>query len=245
VTFADAPRFVAGSRDPRYRAIAAAAWDGLLLQEERSRLATTRLVEDLRRFDAPSNIVQLARRVASDEERHVALCSHVVRALGGQPTSVSVDIPPMPGDDTLSEQSLAEQVVAGLAVAETMSVGGFAAWRAQTREPLTRWALTELTRDEVRHGAFGEIASEWALRDWSVEARRSLWPACVRAMLDVERKAGGPVKAFSEERHLPVLESLGTPNPRVVGQGLLRAIPRWVLPRLARLGVISGDTFTE
>jgi hypothetical protein len=48
----------------------------------------------------------------------------------------------------------------------------------------------------------------------------------------------GLAVASSEERGVPALEALGAPSPRVVGMGLLRAVPRWVLPRLARLGVI-------
>jgi hypothetical protein len=236
---ANAPQYDRRKHDRAHRLRAAAAWHGLLVQEEHSRLLTRRLVGDLERAEAPADILALARRVASDEERHVELCAHVVRALGMEPRLANVQVAPLPADDGAFERSLAELLVAGFAVAETMSVGGFAAGRALAREPLMRWALTRLTCDEVRHGEFGERAAAWALSSWSPEARCSLWPACVGAMLDVERRAGGPL-SMQADLWDPTLEALGAPSQRVVGSGLLRAVPRWVLPRMIRLRVISG-----
>ena len=74
---------------------------------------------------------------------------------------------PRPGDDPSIERRTARVLVAGFGVGESMSAGWFAAARRACREPLLRWALTELLRDEARHGAFGIDAGRWLTRDWS------------------------------------------------------------------------------
>jgi hypothetical protein len=101
-----------------------------------------------------------------------------------------------------------------------------------------RWAFTRILRDEVGHGAFGERAGTWAMRGFDAERRRALWPACVACMEAFERRTGGPV---GEQQTAPAnapLESLGAVPGRVTGAGILRALPKWVLPRLARMGVL-------
>src|SRR4051794_5692731 len=120
-----APAFDPRRHTTRHRAIASRAWQGLLAQEEQSRVFTVRLVADLARSDAPPSIREAARRVAEDEARHVAICMHVVGALGFAPHVPEVDLAPLPPDDARFEQALAEILVAGFAVGETMSVGGF------------------------------------------------------------------------------------------------------------------------
>lgn len=218
----------------RHLAIAAGTWGDLLAQEERSRVMTARLVHDLEQLGAPRAVLEDARRVASDEARHVQVCADVVRALGFEPTLPEVAIAALPTDAAAFAQAITKLLVAGFAVAETMSVGGFAAVRRVAREPLARWAYAILARDEVRHGAFGETAGLWAMREWSAERRRALWPACVVAMEAFERRVGA---GANDPRSEP-LEALGAPPSGVTAAGLVGAVPRWVLPRLARLGVL-------
>jgi len=234
------PTLDASKHAPRDRAIAATAWRGLLAQEERSRLTTARLVKDLVRAGAPVAVLECARRVAADEARHVEICAQVIRALGHVPETPALVVPELPEDDRAFEGALAEILVAGFAVAETMSVGGFVAVRATAREPLVRWALAQIARDEVGHGRFGEFASAWAIGGWSRERRVALWPACVRAMEEVERRAGGPVGALLRDARAPGTEALGVPSAYTTGMGLMRAVPKAVLPRLARLGVLPA-----
>jgi hypothetical protein len=97
-------------------------------------------------------------------------------------------------------------------------------------EPVVRWALKELLRDEVGHGAFGEDAGAWAMRGWIPERRLATWPACVTAMELIERRTGGPVGPRANERDHAAVNALGAPGSVVVGVGMLRAVPRWVLP---------------
>jgi hypothetical protein len=158
--------------------------------------------------------------------------------LGFEPRTPTLVVPALPADAAAFESHVIELLVAGFAVAETMSVGGFTAVREIAREPLVRWAYANLAGDEVRHGLFGERASVWALRDWSAEARRTLWPLCVRAMQGIERRAGGPIGEDAIDERSEPLEALGVPGARTTVMGLVRAVPRWVLPRLGRLGVL-------
>jgi hypothetical protein len=233
-----APRFDRSGCATDVRMKAAHGWQSLLLQEDRSRVATERLVLDLEQLHAPKAIMDRARRIAVDETRHVALCELMVRELGFEPWRPPVVLAPLPQTEDAFEQSVVELLVAGFAVAETMSVGGFAAARARTREPLARWAINQILRDEVGHGAFGEEAGLWAMADWSHERRQALWPTCVAAMEELEQRTGGPVGPRAHERTDAAVEALGAPAAVAVGEGMLRAVPRWVLPRLARLGVL-------
>jgi hypothetical protein len=236
---AQAPRFDRSACASDVRAKAAHVWQSLLLQEDRSRVATERLVVDLERLGAPKAIMDRARQIAVEETRHVALCALLVRELGFEPWRPPVVLAPLPQAKDAFEQAVVELLVAGFAVAETMSVGGFAAARARTREPLARWAINQILRDEVGHGAFGEEAGRWAMTNWSNDRRQSLWQVCVTAMEELEQRTGGPIGPRAHERAESAIEALGAPAAIIVGEGMLRAVPRWVLPRLARLGVLS------
>lgn len=226
---------------PRDLAVAAATWRSLLAQEERSRVMTARLVHDLERLGAPRAVLDDASRVAADEARHVQVCADVLRGLGAEPELPRIELaqlPRLPSGDEAFARAVTQLLVAGFAVAETMSVGGFTAVRAVAREPLARWAYTILARDEVRHGAFGERAGAWAMQAWSVDARSALWPACVAAMESFERRVAGAAHAEPEPSRAAVWQALGAPVAGVTAAGLLASVPRWVLPRLARLGVL-------
>jgi hypothetical protein len=236
------PTFDRLAYSPESRMKAARWWQSLLLQEDRSRALVENLVIQLERFDAPQWLVERARCIASDEARHVTICSHVVRELGFHAIRPAIQLEEMPKDASALAKVTLEVLVAGFAVAETMSVGGFAAARARARAPLARWALAEILRDEVGHGAFGEVAGIWAMRDWPLERRLTMWPACVAAMEAFEERAAD---ARAEEQGDAFTAWLGAPPSAVVCTGLLRAAERWVLPRLARMGVLPATTVGE
>ena len=56
----------------------------------------------------------------------------------------------------------------------------------------------------------------------------------------IERRTGGPVGGPSGGDEPDVAATLGAPPSRCVGLGMLDAVPRWVLPRLARMGVVPS-----
>lgn len=235
----DPPALDRRTHSLRHLEIAARTWGSLLDQEERSHRLTVRVVDDLASLGAPKEILDAARRVASDEARHVEVCADIIRALGFEPEVKPLHLPALPGNGEAFEQAMVELLVAGFAVAETMSVGGFVAVREVAREPRVRWAYAILARDEVRHGLFGEQAAAWAVRAWSDERKRSLWPLCVATMEGFERRVGGSGSSEAAPRSAR-LEALGAPSAAVTTAGLLRSVPKWVLPRLARLGVLPG-----
>ncbi len=224
------------ARSPDARGFAVRCWHSLLEQEDASRVYTEQVVDRLTQFNAPKELLALAGQIVIDETRHVALCEQVIVALGFEVVRAPNVSTPITTRHDLLEQALAEVIVAGFAVGETMSVGGFVSALVFAKEPLIRQALKELARDEVRHGQFGEAAGKWILCDWSTSRRQSLWPACVHMMESFERRFPSVDAIYAAEG--PFAEALGAPAPAVTHYGLLRAVERSVLPRLTRLGVL-------
>jgi hypothetical protein len=238
VTFVDAPSFDRRAHSPGQRAIAARTWRGLLAQETASRELTARLVGDLRRLGAPSDILDAARRVAGEEARHVEICAHVIRALGFEPEMPTVRLPQLPEGDEAFEQTMVELLVAGFAVAETMSVGGFVAAREVAREPLVRWAFTSILRDEVGHGAFGEEAGAWAMRGFDGDRRRSSL-AGVRRVHGVFRAPDGRSRGGAADPEGERIARGARRRPRPSdGYGDPARCAEVGAPRLSRLGVL-------
>jgi hypothetical protein len=214
-------------------------WQRLCEDERDSVIAATFVAADLARLGAPAEILGRASRVIEDEIRHVAVCTDVLSALGAAATEVPVKRRRKPHvDDDAIEVRTARTLLAGFAVGEPMSAACFAAARARARTPIFRWALTELLRDEVRHGDFGVAAGEWVVRDWSHSKRAALWPICVAEMEAFERRLGGPLND-------PADMATSAPDASAVGllsigescEAAVSCIPRWVLPALQRLGV--------
>jgi len=224
------------------RAIEAAlgGWRMLCDEERDSVTAASLILADLSLLGAPPEVLGAAARVIEDEVRHVEVCSTVIRALGGTPAAT----PPRartnsPGESV--EARAARTLVAGFVAGEPLSAACFAAARRRAEEPIVRWAYTELLRDEVRHGAFGAHAGAWVIRDWDLEQRRQLWPACIVEMEAFERRAGGDGPAADDAFHR-ACEALGMVPRTVVQEAIIDAIPRWVLPRLIALRVALPAT---
>jgi hypothetical protein len=219
-------------------------WRGLLVDERRSVAAAAMVAADLARLGAPPDILGAAARLIEDEVRHVEVCRVVVERLGGAP----MDGPaPHAGDgaagDDPVEERCARWLVAGFGVGEPLSAACFAAARRQARDPLIRWALTELLRDEARHGPFGIEAGGWVMRHWPRASRQALWPACVDTMERFERAVGGPPTPARSSRATPASAAraaLGVLSPAESCAAVVACIPRWVLPPLAALGVIDA-----
>lgn len=213
-------------------------WKQLCEDERDSMIAATLVAADLARLGAPSSVLGEAAGVIQDEIRHVHVCSSVLERLGAQPSDVAADRRRGSlGAETSIELRAARVLVAGFAVGEPMSAGCFAASRKSCQEPLIRWALTELLRDEARHGAFGVGAGRWVINHWSDEARRSLWPFCFAEMQDFERRLGGPVTSDSVAKSDPASASFGMLSPAENCAAAVSAAERWVIPSLIRLGI--------
>jgi len=253
------PREQAPAFDPnRYPAPllarAAAAWLGLCQDERESVIAATMVTTDLARMGAPPAILGMAARVIEDEVRHVEVCMRVLGALGAnttatpaQGTRISAEAEgALPDDDDSGDQGraievrLARALIARFAVGQSLSAACFATARATAREPLIAWAYTELLRDEARHGAFGARAGEWVIRHWTPAQRQTLWSECLREMQTFEQRVGGPVINAPQiaARGKTAAAALGLLTPAASCGAVISSIPRWVLPHLARLGVV-------
>jgi hypothetical protein len=251
------PREQAPAFDPnRYPAAllarAAAAWLGLCQDERESVIAATMVTTDLARMGAPPAILGMAARVIEDEVRHVEVCMRVLGALGAnttatpaQGTRIATDGAMSDDDDSGDERRaievrLARALIARFAVGQSLSAACFATARATAREPLIAWAYTELLRDEARHGAFGARAGEWVIRHWTPAQRQTLWSECLREMQTFEQRVGGPVINAPQvaARGKTAAAALGLLTPAASCGAVISSIPRWVLPHLARLGVV-------
>jgi hypothetical protein len=219
-----------------------AAWRALCEDERDSVIAATLVAGDLARLGAPPAILAAAARVIQDEVRHVGVCTTVLERLGVAEAEVPAEERRRGiGQDRSIDQSIERRtalaLVAGFGVGESMSAGCFAAARRACRQPFVHWALTELLRDEARHGAFGIDAGRWLTRGWSDADRRALWDGCVAEMEAFERRLGGPVAPDQAWRPNPEDLAVGLLSPHESCAAALRAVERWVIPSLARLGV--------
>jgi hypothetical protein len=216
-----------------------AIWRALCEDERDSVIAATLVAGDLARLGAPPSILAVAARVIEDEVRHVGVCATVLERFGAVVAEVPAeDRRPGLGNDLSIERRTARALVAGFGVGEPMSAGWFAAARRTCREPLLHWALTEVLRDEARHGAFGIDAGGWLTRHWSDAERRALWPECVAEMEDFERRLGGPVAAHEATAPDPEDLAVGILSPLQSCAAAIGAVERWVIPSLARLSVL-------
>ena len=236
---APAPDFDRLSLSPEIVARLVAGWRALCEDERDSVIAATLVAGDLARLGAPPSILAAAARVISDEIRHVGVCATVLERLGAEVVEVPAEQRRRGvGDDPSIERRTALALVAGFGVGESMSAGCFAAARQACRQPLVHWALTELLRDEARHGTFGIDTGRWLTRTWSDAERQTLWAGCVAEMESFERRLGGPVLGNEAGTPNPEELAVGILTPREACAAAVRAVERWVIPSLTRLGVI-------
>jgi hypothetical protein len=215
-------------------------WKHLCEDERDSVIAATLVAADLARLGAPPPILGEVARVIEDEIRHVNVCTSVLERLQAAPEEVPAERRRADlGVGPSLENRIARTLIAGFAVGEPMSAGCFAASRASCREPLIRWALTELLRDEARHGPFGISAGGWVIRHWTDEERRALWPECVTEMEAFERRLGGPVATDDRGHHEPAAAAFGMLTPAENCAAAVTAAERWVIPPLTRLGIVA------
>jgi hypothetical protein len=234
-----APDFDRSSISAERVARIVASWTALCEDERDSLIAATLVAGDLARLGAPPSILAAAARVIEDEVRHVGVCATVLQRLGGAVAEVPAeDRRRNLGDDPSIERRTARVLIAGFGVGESISAGWFAAARRSCREPMLRWALTELLRDESRHGPFGIDAGRWLTQHWSDADRRTLWPDCVAEMEDFERRLGGPVAAQDAPAQDPDDLAVGILNAHESCAAAVGAVERWVIPSLTRLGVL-------
>jgi hypothetical protein len=181
-----------------------------------------------------------------DEVRHARLCVHVGARLGAPPPvydarPVRARLARLP-DPLMRTVSL---LLVEVAIGETISMYMFRAGRRSAVEPLTRAALGEILRDEVRHQKLG----------WMGLA--SLWPTLSEALrAQVQREAAHGLAACEQQTARPAMlwlkrrepfhpeyAALGVLHPEARVEAFYGAIERLVVPRLTRIGLDGPDAW--
>jgi hypothetical protein len=206
----------------------ASGWRRLADDERRGVVAAARVTAELTAAGAPPALLATAARIVQDEVHHVEVCARILEALkdeGDVPRAIAPRVDPTGRAATslaIDETAVARMLVTELALGKPVTASSFASARAVVREPLFAWAYTELLRDETRHATFGAKAAAWVIRNWSTRQRQALWTECLTV--------GAPVR--SPRLRDAEAEALGLLPGEVDG-----ALPRWILPHLAPLGI--------
>jgi hypothetical protein len=204
-----------------------AGWRRLAERERHGTLQAARITAELTALGAPPSILTLAAHVVQEKVRHLEVCGRVLAELGAadaraaRPIELAIGIPRA---SLATEASLARTLVSDFALGKPLTASSFATARAIVREPLIAWAYTELLHDETRHATFGAKAAAWVVRHWSVRQREALWASCLAS-------TATDLAPLVRDREAAALGLLPTES--------CDALPRWILPHLAPLGMSS------
>lgn len=232
-----APLIEAARLAPDVLANAAVGWQRLLETEYESIVISSWMTSALARLGAPLDLVGAFGRIVEDEIRHVDLCAQLVDGLHGKPLVPHGAMPPFPTHATTERQAEVE-VVSGLVgffcVFEHLSALVFARAIDAAEEPLAKWALSEIYRDEGFHGAFGFEAAKHYVPKWTEAERTQL---ADRVAVDIRRfeerlLAGRVAPALSAK-----LEPLGLLGAEALLSVFYGGVERELIPRLQELGV--------
>jgi hypothetical protein len=167
-------RFDRGAYDATTLGWALSAWQARALDEYRSQVAFTDLLQDMTRLGCSFDLLGTAIRVVRDEARHVELCRRMISILGGsdvvpgQPAFInpSAELPPM--------SRVLRTLIGFLCIGETLSVRLISAVRDNTRDDLAKAVMTRLAADESIHARFGWVALELLTPFFSPEQRAEI-----------------------------------------------------------------------
>jgi hypothetical protein len=195
----------------------------------------------LTRIGAPLDIVGAFGRIVEDEVRHVDIVSRVLLALGEQPSLSPQALPP--NLNGLEGEAACEEVLAGLmaffCISEELSGHLFRTNLTFVKDPVAKWAVSEIFRDEAMHGPFGfETAKALAPR-LSAAAKARIATRLVAELSRWEKRLGGPLRharrqSFSEQEH--ALSALGVLPAEVMLSVFYEMVEKEVIPRLLESG---------
>jgi hypothetical protein len=178
--------------------------------------------------------------VVREELAHARLCEAVGRRLGAapavhDPSRVQARLADLVDDEARTIALLAVEVAMG----ETVSMTMFRAGRRDATEPLTRYALDAIVRDETRHQQLGWDGLEALLPLLSEPRREALDLELARSLGAFERQIALPVlkRLESGEPFDPAYAALGVIAPESRVEAFYDSIEKLVIPHLARLGL--------
>jgi hypothetical protein len=226
---------------------AAQAWPLRAAEEDRSEGVFAALSEAATAVALPSPLVQRLTDARGDEAEHARLCTKVAQQLGAAaprfdrgPLEPRFARVPQPLLRVLSLSAV--EVAAG----ETVSCALFREAATRSREPLTKWALTNILRDEARHAQLGWecLAAALALPDAQAELE-PLHLELQAAFASMEQLTAVPSLRMLEAGAPfdPALEGLGVLAPQVRVEAFYDAVEKRVLPRFDALGLRGADAW--
>jgi hypothetical protein len=226
---------------------AAEAWPLRAAEEDRSEGIFAALSEAAADVALPAPLVQRLTEARADAAEHARLCAHVAERLGAtaprfdrrvlEPRFARV---PQPLLRVLSLSAV--EVAAG----ETVSCALFREAATRSREPLTRWALTNILRDEARHAQLGwECLSAALALPNAQAAHEPLHAELKAAFASMEQTTAVPSLRMLEAATPfdPPLEGLGVLAPQVRVEAFYDAVEKRVLPRLDALGLRGTEAW--
>jgi hypothetical protein len=199
-------RFALETYDAQTLQIGRSAWRARALDEYRSQVAFTDLLNDLTLLGASFDVLGATIRVVRDEARHVEICRRMVGALGGGDQIPGEPCYVNPSPHLARMSRVLRTLIGFLCIGETLSMRLIAAVRDRTEDELAHGVMTCLAADESVHSRFGWILLEQLAPNLSAADRAEidqLLPFYFGAVEDAvvksagdRRSAGGPVSPF-------------------------------------------------
>lgn len=183
--------------------------------EAASVIAFERLADSLRRFDAPDELVSMARRSAHDERRHARLISSIARQFGVEPQPPEITDVSEPDLESFA----AENAVEGC-VRETFGAAEAAWLAAHSPHAGLRFASRSIARDESRHAALA-----WRIDGW---VRSLVRPELLDAAMGRELAHLAARPPYSDE----LVTTLGLPDA-LAARGLVEGLEQRLWRRAA------------
>ena len=128
-----------------YRARAEALASGRFVQ----------LTRDLESQDAPLVVVEMARRAAEEEARHVSLCVELAHALGASIKAPAIPELTTPKGPLSPKAALLLQVVGTCCINETVSAAVLSEMLRRSSPGVVHDTIHEILTDEIDHGRIG------------------------------------------------------------------------------------------
>ena len=220
-------------------ATAVLAWPMRAAEELRSAAIFRAAARAARRLNEPQLAITL-KQIVHDEIRHVRLCATVGLKLGApSPRYDLAVVQNRLSALTSPELQLTSILLIEGAIGETISSALFRAGRRGAIEPLTKYALTSILRDEVRHAQLGWKLIGMLWPKLSATIRDSLQLEATQALGSLERSIAVPSLKRLEagEPFAPGLAALGVLPPEKRIEAFYHSVERLVIPRLTRLGL--------
>jgi hypothetical protein len=230
--------------------LAARAWPLRAAEEDRSEAVFQEIHTLAEALELGGELLERISGAVQDEGFHRELCERTGARLGAPAARRDrlavhrrlAALPSAPRARLLS--LLAIEVAAG----ETVSCNLFRVATQDAREPLTRWALTSILRDEARHAQLGWDGVRRVVEQGVTEEELAAVRADLRrAFASMEQTTAVPAlrRLERDEPFEPALAALGVLHPEVRVRAFYEAIERRVLPRLDELGLAGTSAWAD